>query len=103
MPAQLTVPDGHAQLPFWQIRFAPHVAKQSPQLVLLFWRSTHWPPHCVKPEAAQRMAHVPSLQTGALPPHRFPHIPQFVLLDARSTQLPGPARRPAHCVYPGGH
>jgi hypothetical protein len=61
-------------------------------------RSTHDPPHWVKPDAEHRTAHVPSLQMGVLPAHWLPHAPQFALLDARFWQSPMPARPPAHCV-----
>jgi hypothetical protein len=66
-------------------------------------RSTHDAPHWVNPEAAQRTAHVPSLQMGASAAHRFPQAPQFALLDARFSQFPAPERPPAHWTYPGEH
>jgi len=74
--------------------------EQRPQLSLLFCRLTHTGgiPHDVKPEAAQRTAHVPSLQTGSAPVQAFSHEPQFRSFDKRSTQLPTPPFLPAHCV-----
>jgi hypothetical protein len=103
VPAQLTVPAGQAQSPFWQIKFEPQISKQRPQLALLLCRSTHAAPHIVNPEAAHRIAQVPSLQMGEAPPQAFPHDPQLASLDERFTQLPTPPRARAHWVYPGEH
>jgi hypothetical protein len=40
VPAQFVVPVGHAQAPFVQTRLLPQIWEQSPQLSLLFCRST---------------------------------------------------------------
>jgi hypothetical protein len=103
VPAQSTVPDGQVHVPLRQIRLPPQMSEQRPQLALFDERSTQALPHWVKPDAAHRIAQVPSLQIGVLPVQRFPHAPQFALLDDRSWQLPAPPRGPAHWVYPGGH
>jgi hypothetical protein len=102
VPAQFTVPAGQAQAPSLHTRLLPQICEQSPQFSLLFCRSTHvgGVPHEVNPDAEQRTAQVPSLQTGSAPVHRVPHAPQFPLLDERSTQLPTPPFLPAHWVYP---
>jgi hypothetical protein len=52
----------------------------------------------VNPGAEHWAAHLPSLQMRALPRHAFPHMPQFASFDARSTHVPGPPKRPVHCV-----
>jgi len=98
VPAQLTVPVGQVHAPFVQTRLLPQICEQRPQLSLLLCRSTHWVPHCVKPEAEQRTAHVPSLQMGSAPVHAVAHAPQLRSFEERSTQFPTPPFRPAHCV-----
>ncbi len=100
VPAQFVVPVGHSHVPLTQTRFPPHTSPQSPQLFLLFSKSTHagGVPHEVKPDAEQRTAHVPSLHTGSAPVQAFPQEPQFRSFEERSTQLPAPPFLPAHCV-----
>jgi hypothetical protein len=97
----------HCKLP---AQFAP----QKPQLLLLCDRSAHTfppppPPKMPPPPmhwvvgAWQRTAHVPSEQTGVIPPQRLPHEPQFALFAVVSTQFPRPPRKPNwHCVRPAG-
>jgi hypothetical protein len=99
VPAQSTVPAGHAHCPFLQRRLPLQISEQRPQWVVSACKFAHVPPHCAKPGAAQRTAHVPSLQKGALGGHRLPQAPQFPLLDVRSTQKPRPLKGPnAHCA-----
>lgn len=102
VPAQSTVPAGHAQEPLLQTRFEPQTSEQRPQCALSLERSTHWAPHWVNPEAAHRTAHTPSLQIGSAPPQRVPQAPQLSSFDDRFTQFPRPAFLPAHWVVPGG-
>jgi hypothetical protein len=66
-PAQSTVPEGHVQVLFWQMRLPPQTSEQREQWVLLLLRLAHVAPHWVKPDAVQRTAQVPSLQIGAVP------------------------------------
>jgi len=47
--------------------------------------STQEPAQVVKAHVAE---HMPELQNGVVPEHAFPHMPQFALLVARSTQDP---------------
>lgn len=98
VPVQSTVPAGHVHSPFAQTRLPPQTSEQRPQWSLLDERSTHVAPHWVKPDAAHRTAHVPSLQMGVAPVQAFPHAPQSTRLDERFSQSPMPARPPAHCV-----
>jgi hypothetical protein len=76
----------------------PQTSEQRPQFSLLFWRFTHVVPQRTNPEAWQLAAHVPSLQIGVAPVQRLPQAPQSRLFDERSTQVPTPPFRPAHCV-----
>jgi hypothetical protein len=82
------------------MRLLPQMSEQRPQLALLFCRSTQTGgvPHDVKPDAEQRTAQVPSLQTGSAAVQAFAHEPQFSTFDERSTQFPTPPFLPAHCV-----
>jgi hypothetical protein len=106
VPAQFVVPAAHPHVPAVQTRLLPQICEQSPQFCLLLWRSTHSAiipvPHSVKPDAVQRMAQTPSLQTGSAPVHALPHAPQFRVSLAVVTQLPSPPKRPAHWVSPVG-
>jgi hypothetical protein len=103
VPAQFTVPAGQVHIASSQMRLPPQVSEQRPQWSLFDARSTHDAPHWVNPDAAQRTAHVPSLQIGASAVHPLPHAPQFALLEARFSQSPAPERPPAHWTYPGEH
>ncbi len=69
VPAQFVVPLGHPHWPALHTRLLPQICEQRPQFCLLFCRSTHWFPHCVKPDAEQRTAQVPSLQMGSVVGH----------------------------------
>jgi hypothetical protein len=106
VPAQLTVPVGHEHTPAMHARLLPQMSEQSPQFCLSVCRSTQVAaapvPHCEKPDAVHRMAHVPSLHTGFAPVQAVPHAPQSTRLDCRFWQLPAPIRPPAHCVSPVG-
>jgi hypothetical protein len=98
VPAQLTVCAGQVHTLFSQTRLLPQISEHMPQLALFDVVSTHAFPHAVKPGAEHRTAHTPSSQMGAAPPQRFPHAPQFALLETRLTQLPAPPPGPAHWV-----
>jgi hypothetical protein len=98
VPSQSTVPGGQPHSPDWQVRLPPQASKQRPQFCLFDCRSTQTPPHCEKPAAAQRTAHVPALQMGAEGGQAFPQAPQFPLFESRFTHVPIPLRPMAHWV-----
>lgn len=107
VPAQFTVPAGQAQPPFWQMRLPAQTWLQNPQWILVFDKSAQVPTPPPPPAGGQRVnpdvhctTHAPLLQRGVsgVAAQEFPHAPQLSRLDSRSTQLPTPPPRPAHCV-----
>jgi hypothetical protein len=101
VPAQLEVPVGQVHWLFSQTRLPPQASKQRPQLALFEVKSTQVPPHCDRPLAAHRTAHVPLLQTGAVGGQTLPHAPQFALFEVVSTHVLTPRRPTGHSLYPG--
>jgi hypothetical protein len=96
-PAQSVVDGGHAQAPELQIKSPRHTSLQKPQLTLSFWRSTHFWPHCARPEP-QDAAHVPSEQTWVLV-HLLPQLPQFCGFWLSCTQKPPQSVKPLGQVH----